>query len=121
VAASAPRLATPVAAPPSVDVVFKALADPTRLAVVERLGIAPASTTELARAFPMALPSFSQHLDVLERSGVITSTKQGRVRTYRLSTEPLELAGRWLDTQRDLWTRRLDQLDQHLKTMKEAR
>jgi DNA-binding transcriptional ArsR family regulator len=106
---------------PSLDDVFKALADPTRRAVVERLGVGPASTTELARPFHMALPSFTQHLDVLERTGLVTSNKQGRVRMYRLTPAPLERAGTWLEAQRDHWNRRLDQLDHHLMTMKEPR
>ena len=99
--------------------IFKALADPTRRAVVERLGVGPASTTELARPFAMALPSFVQHLDVLERSGLVASTKQGRVRTYRLTPEPIAQANTWLTGQREQWARRLDQLDSHLLTMKE--
>jgi DNA-binding transcriptional ArsR family regulator len=94
--------------------VFKALADPTRLAVIERLGIGPATTSELARPFAMALPSFLQHLDVLEQAGVVASYKQGRVRTYRLTPSPLERASGWLLGQRDHWTRRADQLDAHL-------
>ena len=72
--------------------VFRALADPTRIAVVERLGVSTATTSELARSFNMALPSFTQHLDVLEQCGIVTSHKQGRVRTYRLTPEPLERA-----------------------------
>ena len=103
-------------APPPLDEVFKALADPTRLAVVERLGTGPASTTELARPFNMALPSFSQHLDVLERCGLVASAKQGRVRIYRLTPAPLEQAGSWLAAQRDHWNRRFDQLDALLRT-----
>ena len=63
---------------------FQALADPTRRAVITRLGRGPAATSELARPFAMALPSFTQHLDVLERSGLVASHKEGRVRTYRL-------------------------------------
>lgn len=97
--------------------VFKALADPTRLAVVERLGNGAASTSELARPFGMALPSFAQHLDVLERAGLVTSAKQGRVRVYRLTPEPLEHVGAWLAAQREEWERRLDQLDQYLTNM----
>ena len=108
-------------ATPPLDDVFRALADPTRLAVVERLGIGPTSTSELARPFAMALPSFLQHLEVLERSGLIASTKQGRVRTYRLTPEPLEQAGSWLAEQHDHWTRRLDQLDAHLLAMPNPR
>ena len=100
--------------PASVVDVFRALADPTRVAVVERLGVGTASTSELARSSDMALPSFTQHLDVLEHCGIITSHKQGRVRTYRLIAEPLERAADWLAGQRDHWTRRFDQLDEHL-------
>jgi DNA-binding transcriptional ArsR family regulator len=97
------------------NLVFQALADPTRRAVIERLGRGPAPTTELARPFAMALPSFTQHLDVLERSGLVTSHKQGRVRTYRLSPTPLRVAEDWMAVQHDVWSRRLDQLDDYLK------
>ena len=97
--------------------VFKALADPTRLAVVERLGRGPAATSQLADEFDMALPSFLQHLKVLEDSGLVTSHKQGRVRTYRLTPEPLRAAEHWLSEQRDVWERRLDRLDEHLYEM----
>lgn len=101
------------------DDVFKALSDPTRRAVLERLGRGPASMTDLAQPFAMALPSFAQHLRVLERSGLVRSRKRGRVRTYRLSQQPLQAVEHWLDRQRALWARRLDQLDDHLQTMKE--
>jgi DNA-binding transcriptional ArsR family regulator len=97
------------------DVVFHALADPTRRAVVERLGLGPVATSELARPFAMALPSFTQHLDVLERSGLVSSRKQGRVRTYELVPIRLTEAQDWLAVQRDAWTRRLDQLDHFLE------
>jgi DNA-binding transcriptional ArsR family regulator len=106
--------------PITLDDVFKALGDPTRRAVVERLGIGPATTTELARPFGMALPSFAQHLDVLERCGLVASVKHGRTRTYRLTPGPLDHAGAWLAEQREHWIRRLDQLDSHLMTMKEV-
>ena len=101
--------------------VFQALADPTRRAVLERLGRGPAAMSELARPFDMALPSFSQHLDVLERSGLVRSQKSGRVRTYRLSPRPLKAAENWMAKQRALWERRLDQLDSYLQTMKEQK
>lgn len=97
------------------DKTFQALADPTRRAVIERLGSGPAATSELARPFAMALPSFTQHLDVLERSGLVTSRKHGRVRTYRLAPDPLRIAQDWMAVQHDVWTRRLDQLDDYLK------
>jgi DNA-binding transcriptional ArsR family regulator len=103
------------------DQVFHALADPTRRRVVERLVTGSASTSELARPFDMALPSFTQHLKVLEGAGLVTSTKQGRVRTYRLAPAALALADGWMADQRRLWEQRLDQLDTFLDNLKEKR
>jgi len=97
-----------------IDEVFKALADPTRRQVIERLVSGPASTSELAEPFDMALPSFTQHLAVLERAGLVTSTKQGRTRTFRLSSAGLDSAQGWLADQRRMWERRFDQLDTFL-------
>jgi DNA-binding transcriptional ArsR family regulator len=96
---------------PLLTEVFHALADPTRMGVVERLGRGPASVTELAEPFPMALPSFTQHLGVLEKGGLVRSVKRGRIRTYYLEAAPLAQAQDWMDEQRRLWERRLDQLD----------
>ncbi len=101
------------------DRLFQALADPTRRAVVERLGRGPAATSELARPFEMALPSFLQHLEVLEKAGLVTSTKKGRVRTYRLTPQPLEAVEDWMMSQRQLWERRLEQFDKYVRTLKE--
>ena len=101
------------------DGVFRALGDPKRRAVLSRLSAGPASVTELARPFDIALPSFTQHLDVLERCGLVRSRKAGRVRTYRLEPRPLEAAERWMAEQRALWERRLDQLDDYLLELKE--
>ena len=98
--------------------VFQALADPTRRAVIERLCAGPAAMSELAQPFDMALPSFSQHLSMLENCGLVRSTKTGRVRTYRLAPAPLKLAEHWMVRQRALWDRRLDQLDDYLQQMK---
>ena len=98
--------------------VFGALADPTRLAVVERLVAGPASVSELAEPFDMAGPSFLKHLRVLEEAGVVTSDKAGRVRTCTLRAEPLAAAEHWLEAQRSLWTRRLDQLDRLVLQLK---
>jgi DNA-binding transcriptional ArsR family regulator len=80
--------------------VFQALTDPTRRAVIERLTRGPAAMSELARPFAMALPSFSQHLGVLESCGLVRSKKVGRVRTYRLAPEPLKKAASWIARQR---------------------
>ncbi len=100
-------------------IVFQALVDPTRRAVVERLTRGPATTTELAEPFAMALPSFAQHLQVLENSGLVSSRKKGRVRTYQLAPEAMEEAQDWLGKQRAGWEKRLDQLDRHLIETKE--
>ncbi|RUU05097.1 ArsR family transcriptional regulator, partial [Mesorhizobium sp. USDA-HM6] len=89
--------------PPPIDGIFRALADPTRRRVVERLNRSPASVSELAEPFDMALPSFVEHLKVLEACGLVQSEKAGRVRTYSLSPEPLKLAENWLAEQRALW------------------
>lgn len=101
------------------DNVFHALADPTRRAVLARLASGPAPVSELARDHDMALPSFTQHLKVLEKCGVVRSEKSGRVRTYALTPEPLETAETWIETHRRLWAQRLDQLDAYLKTLTE--
>ncbi len=100
------------------DRVFHALADPTRRAVLERLSDGPAPVSELAQPFDMALPSFTQHLNVLELCGLVRSEKSGRVRTYELAPEPLQEAEQWMVAQRNLWQTRLDQLDSYLKKMK---
>lgn len=102
------------------DCVFKSLADPTRRAVLERLSSGPAAVSELARPFKMALPSFSQHLDVMESCGLVKSRKSGRVRTYQIAPRPLKLAERWLERQRANWEGRLDQLDAYLMKLKES-
>lgn len=99
--------------------VFQALADPTRRAVLERLSGGPAATSELASPFKMALPSFLQHLDVLQKCGLVRSSKKGRVRTYELAPKTLKAAEDWMAAQRALWERRLDQLDAFLYELKE--
>jgi DNA-binding transcriptional ArsR family regulator len=99
--------------------VFQALADPTRRAVLERLSSGPAPMSELAQPFNMALPSFSQHLDVLENCGLVRSQKTGRVRTYQLEPQPLQVAEQWITEQRAIWESRLDQLDDYLLNLKE--
>jgi DNA-binding transcriptional ArsR family regulator len=100
------------------DQVFHALADPTRRAVLERLGRGPASVTELAGRFEMALPSFVQHLKVLEQSGLIRSRKVGRVRTCKIAPRQMKSAERWLAEQREFWERRLNQLDDYVLELK---
>lgn len=116
------RIATPARlAPPLsvIDSIFRALADPTRRDVLQRLSAKQASVSELAAPYRMALPSFVEHLKVLESCGLVVSRKVGRVRTYRLEADYLKLAEDWLGHQRTLWERRLDRLDDHLMKMKE--
>ena len=97
-----------------IDSIFRALSDPTRRRVLERLSRSPASVSELAAPFDMALPSFVEHLGILEKSGLVRSQKKGRVRTYQLAPRRLRIAEDWLGRQRALWERRLDQLDDYL-------
>ncbi len=101
------------------DATFHALGNATRRAVVERLLAGPATVSELARPFQMALPSFLQHLRVLEAGGLVRSWKRGRVRTVEAVPERLESAAGWLERQRAIWERRLDQLDTYVQSMEE--
>ncbi len=108
-----------MSAAPSLDSAFQALANPTRRAVLERLTGGPAAVKELAEPFDMALPSFLQHLRVLEASGLVRSHKRGRVRTLRIVPERMLRVATWLERQRERWERRLDQLDTYVKQMEE--
>jgi DNA-binding transcriptional ArsR family regulator len=105
------------AAADAIDGVFRALSDSTRRSVLERLGKSPASASELAAPFKMALPSFVEHLKILEKCGLVRSTKVGRVRTYELTPGRLKVAEDWLARQRSLWERRLDQLDAYVRKL----
>jgi DNA-binding transcriptional ArsR family regulator len=96
------------------DLLFGALADPTRRAIVERLASGEATVTELAAPFPISLPAISRHLKVLERASLITRSQQGRWRGARLSPAALATAATWLVQQERLWAERLDRLDDHL-------
>lgn len=99
------------------DRTFQALADPTRRQVIQRLMHGPASVTELAEPFPMALPSFLQHLKVLELSALVRSEKRGRVRTFHLEPQQINKAKHWLTQQLEIWERRLDQFDAYVKEL----
>lgn len=98
----------------AVDRVFKAIADPTRRAMVERLAQGEASLTELALPFAMSLPAVHQHLRLLEGSGIVVTSKRGRVRMCRLDAKVLRTAEAWFAQRRLLWERRLDALAEHL-------
>jgi len=102
-----------------IDNIFRALSDPTRRHVLERLSKSPASVSELAEPFDMALPSFVQHMGILEDCGLVHSRKTGRVRTYQLVPKRMKLAEDWLVRQRAFWEKRLDQFDAYVITLKE--
>jgi DNA-binding transcriptional ArsR family regulator len=101
------------------DDVFYALSNSTRRKVLEQLSVGPATVSELAAPFDMKLPSFVQHLSVLERSRLVTSTKQGRVRTYEIAPERLRVAEDWLTERRRLWESRFDRFDEYVRQLKE--
>ena len=101
------------------DEVFHALSNPTRRQVLERLSVGPATVSELAAPFDMQLPSFVQHLSVLEQSRLVRSKKRGRVRTYEIAPERFKVAGDWLTERRRSWEARLDRLDEYVKQLKE--
>lgn len=103
----------------SLDAVFRALADPTRRAVVHQLTSGSAAVSDLYAPFAMAMPSFLQHLRVLEDAGLVRSRKAGRIRTVELRPRTLASASRWLDDQRAAWEACLDRLDDYLATLKE--
>jgi len=92
------------------DKAFAALSDPARRAMVERLAQGPATVSELAAPLPMSLAGAMLHLKVLEVAGLVTSEKQGRVRTCRIEPQMLSLAERWVTERRALWERNLDRL-----------
>ncbi len=101
------------------DEVFHALSNPTRRKVLERLSVGPATVSELAAPFDMQLPSFVQHLSVLEQSRLVRSKKRGRVRTYEITPERFKVVEDWLTARRQLWEARLDRFDQYVKRLKE--
>jgi len=96
------------------DLMFQALADPTRRGLISRLAKGPASVSELAAPFDMSLPAVVQHIQVLETSGLITSQKVGRVRTCKLEPKALMTAQDWISSQRASWEARLDRLGEYL-------
>jgi len=98
----------------ALDRVFQALADPARRRMVERLSRGPASVSELAQPLAMTLSAVVQHLDVLEKSGLVRSRKIGRVRTCRIEPAVLRTAEQWIASRRSAWERRLDRLGAYL-------
>lgn len=106
----------------SLDRVFQALADPTRRAVIQQLGAAgPSSTKALAAPHDMALPSFMQHLSVLEDCGLVASEKVGRVRTWQINPQQFASAEAWFAQQRQLWEERTDRFVDYVEDLERQR
>ena len=101
------------------DAAFHALSNPTRRKVLERLSAGPATVSDLAAPFDMQLPSFVQHLSVLEKSRLVRSRKRGRVRTFEIEPERFKVVEDWLAARRQLWEARLNRFDQYVKQLKE--
>ena len=97
------------------DRIFQALADPTRRAMIERLGRSPATVSELAQPAGMSLAAIVQHVQILEASGLVRTEKVGRTRTCRINTATLACAERWLEARRNEWNARLDLLGEYLE------
>ena len=100
------------------DVSFAALSDPTRRGILERLGRADASVTDLAEKFQMTLTGMKKHVGVLEQAGLVTTEKVGRVRTCRLGRRRLEEEAPWIEKYRQLWDARFDELDNIVEELK---
>lgn len=97
---------------------FSALADPTRRAIVGRLCNGPKSIGELSKPFEMALPSLLKHVQILERSGLISSEKVGRIRTCRIEPQALRATELWIQQHISTWEQRLDRMEAHIERMK---
>lgn len=106
--------------PDTIDRIFLALADPTRRALIQQLSRGPAAVSDLARPLPISLAAVSQHLQLLERCGVVRTQKTGRVRTCALEPDALRAAEHWIAQRRASWERRLDRLDALLKAQDDA-
>jgi DNA-binding transcriptional ArsR family regulator len=97
------------------NAVFRALADPTRRALLSMLGEQAQPVSALTDRFDMSQPAISQHLKVLREAGLVTEHKAGRNRIYALDPEPLRHAALWLERHTDFWATRLDNLGRHLR------
>ncbi len=100
------------------DASFAALSDPTRRGVLEQLGRADASITDLAMKFHMTLTGMKKHVGVLEQAGLVTTEKVGRVRTCKLGLRGLEGEAAWIERHRQLWDARFDELDEVVEQLK---
>jgi DNA-binding transcriptional ArsR family regulator len=103
---------------PHLDASFAALSDATRRGILQRLGRADASITELAGKFQMTLTGMKKHIGILEQSGLVTTEKAGRVRTCKLGPRRLEDEAAWIESYRRLWHARFDELDRIVEELK---
>lgn len=101
------------------DATFAALADPTRRALLSRLASGDATVNELAEPFELTLQAVSKHLKVLERSGLISRSREGQHRPCHLEAAELTTASDWIERHRQIWTERFDKLDQHLRDIQQ--
>ena len=101
------------------DASFAALADPTRRGVLDQLGRADASITDLADKFHMTLTGMKKHVGVLEQAGLVSTKKVGRVRTCKLGPRQLEEEAAWIERYRQLWAARFDELDKVVEELKQ--
>jgi DNA-binding transcriptional ArsR family regulator len=101
----------------ALSLIFAALADPTRRAILERLAKGEATVKELAEPFDMSLPAISKHLKVLERAGLIARGRDAQWRPSRLEASPLKEAADWLGNYRRFWEERFDNLDEYLRQL----
>jgi len=101
----------------ALDFTFAALADPTRRAILERLSFGDSSVTELAAPFDVSLPAISKQLRVLERAGLLTQEKHGRVRQCRLEVEPMKEAVEWIAQYQKFWEDKLESLANFLENI----
>ncbi|EGP07690.1 transcriptional regulator, ArsR family [Bradyrhizobiaceae bacterium SG-6C] len=101
------------------DATFAALSDATRRGVLEQLGRADASITDLADKFHMTLTGMKKHVVILEQAGLVTTVKIGRVRTCKLGQRRLEQEAAWIETYRQLWSARFDELDKVVEELKQ--
>jgi DNA-binding transcriptional ArsR family regulator len=102
------------------DLMYQALADASRRAMIERLSRGPASVSELAQPLEMSLSAVMQHLQVLEASGLVHTQKIGRVRTCQIEPQALGIAERWISQRRAMWERRFDRLGEYLAAQPDA-
>jgi DNA-binding transcriptional ArsR family regulator len=106
---------------PALDLSFAALSDATRRGVLDQLGRSDASITSLAEKFRMTLTGMKKHVSVLERAGLVTTEKVGRVRTCRLAQRGLDAEAEWIEAQRGLFEARFDALDKIINEMKQEK